>query len=225
MLKGIVYTTVFGGYDDLIEQNLPDGWDWICFSEKNSLSLYTDNSRNAKKFKILPHRYLQEYEYSIFIDGNLEVIGDMDELIDKYLMDCNTAFYNHNQAPEYDKRNCIYEEAKAIKWLYEVNPAPLSIKVPKDNLDIIQSQMDKYKDIEFPKNLGLIYGGVILRRHNELDCIKVMEDWWTEIKHGSKRDLLSFNYAAWKNKFKFNYINGNARESKYFPREKHNKHK
>ena len=36
MLKGIVYTTVFGGYDDLIEQNLPDGWDWICFSEKNT---------------------------------------------------------------------------------------------------------------------------------------------------------------------------------------------
>ena len=225
MLKGIVYTTVFGGYDDPIEQNLPEGWDWICFSEKNSLSLYTDNSRNAKKFKILPHRYLQEYEYSIFIDGNLEVTGDMDELIDKYLMDCNTAFYNHNQAPEYDKRNCIYEEARAIKWLYEVNPAPLSIKVPKDNLDIIQSQMDKYKDIGFPKNLGLIYGGVILRRHNELDCIKVMEDWWTEIRYHSKRDQLSFNYVAWKNKFKFNYIDGYMRDNEYFNFLKHNKHK
>ena len=107
--------------------------------------------------------------------------------------------------------------------MYEINQSPN--KVPKDNLDIIQSQMDKYKDIGFPKNLGLVYGGVILRRHNEKDCIKVMEDWWTEIKHGSKRDLLSFNYAAWKNKFKFNHIDGDARESKYFPREKHNKHK
>ncbi len=49
MLKGIVYTTIFGGYDNPIEQNLPEGWDWKCFSEKNSLSLYTDSNRDAKK--------------------------------------------------------------------------------------------------------------------------------------------------------------------------------
>ena len=36
---------------------------------------------------------------------------------------------------------------------------------------------------------------VILRRHNEKDCVRVMEDWWTEIKYGSKRDQLSFNYV------------------------------
>ena len=85
MSKGIVYTTVFGEYDDPIEQNLPEGWDWKCFSEKNSLSLYTDSNRNAKKIKILPHRYLQDYEYSIFVDGNVKVIGNIDELINKYL--------------------------------------------------------------------------------------------------------------------------------------------
>ena len=39
---------------------------------------------------------------------------------------------------------------------------------------------------------------VILRRHNEKDCIRVMEDWWTEIKYGSKRDQLSFNYVLGK---------------------------
>ena len=39
---------------------------------------------------------------------------------------------------------------------------------------------------------------VILRRHNEKDCIRVMEDWWTEIKYGSKRDQLSFNYVGGK---------------------------
>ena len=83
MSKGIIYTTIFGGYDDSIEQNLSDGWDWKCFSEKNSLSLYTDSNRNAKKFKILPHRYLQDYEYSIFVDGNVKVIGNIDELINK----------------------------------------------------------------------------------------------------------------------------------------------
>ena len=91
MSSRVVYTSVFGGYDKLVEQNLSDGWDWKCFSEENSLSLYTDNNRNAKRFKVLPHRYLQDYEYSIFIDGNIDVRGNIDELIDKYLSDSNVA--------------------------------------------------------------------------------------------------------------------------------------
>ena len=56
--------------------------------DENSIPLYTDNTRNAKKFKVLPHRYLQDYEYSIFIDGNMYVVGNVDELIDKSVV-CN----------------------------------------------------------------------------------------------------------------------------------------
>ena len=39
----------FGNYDDVIEQKLPDGWDWKCFSEKNTLPLYANNNRNANR--------------------------------------------------------------------------------------------------------------------------------------------------------------------------------
>jgi hypothetical protein len=46
-----------------------------------------------------------------------------------------------------------------------------------------------------------------------------MEDWWTEIKYGSRRDQLSFNYVAWKNNLKFNYIEGDSRDNKYFKRD------
>ena len=45
MSRGIVYTSVFGNYDDIIEQKLPSGWDWKCFSEENSLSLYSETSQ------------------------------------------------------------------------------------------------------------------------------------------------------------------------------------
>jgi hypothetical protein len=45
----LVYTSVFGNYDDVVKPKLPSGWDWKCFSEENSLSLYTDNTRNAKR--------------------------------------------------------------------------------------------------------------------------------------------------------------------------------
>ena len=40
MSGGIVYTSVFGNYDDIIEQKLPSNWDWKHFSEDNSLQFH-----------------------------------------------------------------------------------------------------------------------------------------------------------------------------------------
>ena len=213
-MSKILYTSIFGGYDDVVKSKLPSGWDWKCFSEENSLSLYTDNTRNAKKFKVLPHRYLKEYEYSIFIDGNMYVVGNVDELIEKYLSDSNVAFFDHSQN-QMDPRNCIYDEYNAIIHLGNNDPN----KNYKDDPNIMNEQINRYYKEGYPAHNGLITGMVILRRHNEKDCIKVMEDWWTEIKYGSKRDQLSFNYVAWKNKLKFSYMDGDSRNNPYFARD------
>ena len=199
MNSKIIYTTIFGGYDDITKPTLPNNWDWKCFSEENSIPLYTDNTRNAKKFKVLPHRYLEDYEYSIFIDGNMYVVGNVDELIEKYLSDSNIAFFDHNKN-RMDPRDCIYDEYNAIMDLGKNDPNQNF----KDNPQVMYDQVKRYQDEGYPSHNGLITGMVILRRHNEKDCIRVMEDWWTEIKYGSKRDQLSFNYVAWKSNTKFN---------------------
>ena len=213
-MKKILYTTIFGGYDDITTPKLPRDWDWKCFTEKNSIPLYSDNTRNAKKFKILPHRYLQDYEYSIFIDGNMYVVGNVDELIEKYLNDSNIAFFDHNKNIM-DPRDCIYDEYNAIINLGKNDPN----QNYKDDPQTMYDQVKRYQDEGYPSHNGLITGMVILRRHNEKDCIRVMEDWWTEIKYGSKRDQLSFNYVAWKNKTKFNYMDGDSRNNEYFTRD------
>ena len=221
MSNAVVYTSVFGGYDDIVEQKVPNGWDWKCFSEDNSLSLYNDNTRNAKRFKVLPHRYLSDYEYSIFIDGNMTIKGDVNELVDKYLKDSNVAFFSHAKNV-LDSRDCVYDEAKLIfksgeRWMNETPERGLLNW--KDKPELIKTQIEKYALLGYPKHNGLITGMVILRRHNEKDCIKAMEDWWTEIKYNSKRDQLSFNYIAWKNNLNFNYIDGDSRNNKYFYRD------
>ena len=214
MNSKIIYTTIFGGYDDITKPTLPNNWDWKCFSEENSIPLYTDNTRNAKKFKVLPHRYLEDYEYSIFIDGNMYVVGNVDELIEKYLSDSNIAFFDHNKN-RMDPRDCIYDEYNAIMDLGKNDPNQNF----KDNPQVMYDQVKRYQDEGYPSHNGLITGMVILRRHNEKDCIRVMEDWWTEIKYGSKRDQLSFNYVAWKNNTKFNYMDGDSRNNEYFTRD------
>ena len=219
MSKRIVYTSIFGEYDKVTKQS-SDGWDWKCFSEENSIPLYEDNNRNAKRFKVLPHRHLQNYEYSIFIDGNMDVRGNLDDLIEKYLSDSNVAFFSHKNN-KLDSRNCAYEEAQTILDLGAKNmklTPGRGMYNYKDNPKIIVKQFDKYSKLNYPENNGLITGMVILRRHNEKDCIQTMEDWWKEIKYGSKRDQLSFNYCAWKNRLKFNYMDGDSRDNEYFYR-------
>ena len=51
--------------------------------------------QEIKKFKVLPHRYLKDYEYSIFIDGNMYVVGDVNDLVERYLNDSNIGFFDH----------------------------------------------------------------------------------------------------------------------------------
>ena len=219
MSKRIIYTSVFGGYDEVVEQS-SNGWDWKCFSEDTHTPIYEDNNRNAKRFKVLPHRYLKDYEYSVFIDGNMTVRGDLNELVDKYLVDSNVAFFSHSNN-NLDGRNCAYDEARTIFELGDKNMKATpdrGILNYKDNPFVIEKQMNRYIDEGFPKNSGLITGMVILRRHNKADCIQTMEDWWTEIKYNSKRDQLSFNYCAWKNNLKFNYMKGDSRNNQYFYR-------
>ena len=88
MNKNVIYTAIFGKYDDLpTPQYIPDNWDFICFTDgdiksdvwniKKTTPLYEDSTRTARKYKILPHRFLQGYENSIWIDGNFLIKNDI----------------------------------------------------------------------------------------------------------------------------------------------------
>lgn len=217
MNKIVVYTSIFGNYDELIDdQLLMDGVDYICFTdqliESNTWKvikvdpIYSDSNRNAKKYKILPHRYLKNYSSSVWIDGNLKVIGDIRKLIDNI----SYKVFDHNQNL-LDPRNCIYEEFNAIITLGNNNGGNY-----KDNPKLMQEQVTRYLQQGYPPNNGLATNMIIIRNHNDPEVIRTMEDWWIEIKYGSKRDQLSFNYVAWKNKFKFKYIDGDSRNNQFF---------
>ncbi len=227
MNKKVIYTAIIGGYDELIEPEVkPDGWDFVCFTDRDlksdnwevrkTLPLYEDNTRTARKHKLLPHRLFPNYEYSLWLDGNIKVRSDVNDLL-KYLKDCNYATYNHLQNP-LDSRGCIYEEGRVIleagERNYKLNPARGKLTY-KDNPTVIKNQMDRYRQEGYPKDNGLVVQMEVLRRHSE-DVINSMEDHWVELKYNSKREQLSFNYIAWKNNLKFNYIPGDSRDNKYF---------
>lgn len=222
----VVYTAIFGSRGSLIEPIfVPKNWDFICFTDRtdfvsdiwqirNATIEYDDPTRNARMYKVLSHKYLSSYDISLWIDGNLSLLNSPDELIEKYLRQSNLAVFNHKYNK--DSIDCIYKEAENLFRLY-------SIGRYKDDPIIIQRQIDKYRNEGYPKDNGLAVTQVLLRRHNKNDVIEMMNFWWWEIKNNSKRDQLSFNYAAWKTGFNFTYLPGDSRNNKwfkYFPHQK-----
>ena len=235
--KTVIYTAIFGGKDNLIEPEfIPQDCDFVCFTDDENLKSdiwqirkvepeFEDSVRNARMYKILPHKFLSEYKISVWVDGNLLLRGDVNKLIKKYLKSVNLAIFDHSQHRKRwkkifwvknieDCRDCIYEEAR---FLLRMN---FEGKY-KDDSTLINKQMEKYRREKYPEHNGLVVSMVILRKHNEQSIIKTMESWWNEIKNHSRRDQLSFNYVAWKNNLNFVYMKGDSRRNKYFLHRKH----
>ena len=84
-MKVAVYTCITGGYDSLKDPLVVNkDVDYICFTDNARLNSNVWKIRsipeelkmlsNVKKqriVKICPHRYLPEYDVSVWIDGNI----------------------------------------------------------------------------------------------------------------------------------------------------------
>ena len=233
MNKKVIYTSVFGKTEEnnyhLHKPDVVlDGYDFVCFTDDETFKsdfwqvklvkpLYDDGARNAKRYKLKPHIYLSEYEISVWVDIEVKITKDIDYLVESSLKDSNLAILNHELcgrtvSGDLNVRKCVYEEAKFIQWLGDNSPK----KQYKDNMDIIHAQVDRYRKDGYPENNGLARTTVVFRRHNESDVIKNSDAWWGEMKYGSRRDQISFNYVSWKHNLKFNYIQEDIDDNPYF---------
>lgn len=206
--KKVIYTCITGNYDSLLAQPQIEGYDYVCFTD----SVITNSTWEIREIpdcvkdltpvkqqrwvKLHPHELLKEYDYSIWVDANVSVLKDPSSLIDEsYSV----------QIPTHPARNCIYDEKAAC------------LRIKKDKEEIMEPQMERYRAENYPKNNGLVQTNIMFRKHNEEECIRLMETWWAEIEKGSHRDQLSFNYALWKNKdVRFKYMDKKTCESSYF---------
>ena len=215
MNRTVIYTAIFGVDIELYPQPVLDGIDFVCFSDRIHHTkgwkvvvcekiFGEDSVRNNRFYKLNPHLFFQEYDYSIYMDGNFVVLNSPISLIKNQMQGINMLVFDHNQTKT-DPRDCIYEEYEAILKLHQQK------NIVKDDLKVMKSIVEFYKAKGYPAHNGLIKGGVLIRKHNEPDVIKLMERWWYFIQHHSKRDQLSFNFAAWEQGFKFGYLPGDIR--------------
>lgn len=206
--KGVVYSAITGNYDEIKEPKYVNPeFDYILFTDNPQITSSVwqvrlvenkeclDNVRLARRIKILGHEYLPEYDYSIWVDGKLEITENLREYIENYRRKEPMLCFNHYV------NECIYQEADAC------------ISLQKDVLGIIEKQTQKYMSEGYPVKNGLIDSALIVRELKNERVQQVMDTWWNEVLYGSRRDQLSFNYACWKHNFLYDstdlFIYGN----------------
>jgi hypothetical protein len=192
--KIAVYTCIVGDYDQLQEPLFrPVNVDYILVTDGHfpsggawkGINVHTikgitaaDDSRLSRYVKLHPHLFLEGYDYSIYIDGNIKTMGDI-RYLRQFLNQYGFASNIHRS------RNCIYEELEAC------------IHQKKNDPQTMRRQIDAYRRAGMPENYGLIEANMLLRDHKNPVCIEIMDRWWQQIVKHTTRDQLSLPFVLW----------------------------
>lgn len=203
MKTKVIYTSLVGNYDELPQPRvIKDDYDFICFTDdicKDSIGVWKvkpipydckNNLRKSRYVKLLPHRVLNDYEVSVWMDANIQIINErFYYIIDKLVAnDVKIAQLPHLLS------NSVYTEIRNAFYGGKVK-AKEAIK-----------QYKHLKEMGFPDESGLFENNVIFRRHKNKDVENISEDWWNEYCNYSERDQFSLMYIYWKHGFNPKYI-------------------
>lgn len=198
-----VYTCNIGGYDKYrepsiiskhcdyyyvsdIEPPAHSVYKWINPADIVPASVSSPSMIN-RYVKIFPDLLFPDYEYSIYLDANVQIVNEIDKYVKRIERSGIAAFKHHT-------RKSIYQEG-AVCGLFGL--------VDKET---VCNQMYDYYKQGMPYEFGMFEMNVIVRKHMSPICKQLMKQWWQELETRCKRDQLSFTYILWKNGFKFDDV-------------------
>lgn len=204
--KSVLYTCITNDYDNIEEIKTykyvnPD-WDYICFTDneehikqgqigiweiKPLQFMELDNVRNNRWHKLNPHILFPEYEESIYIDPNINILT---EYLFRLIKKKNLPFIQ----PNHFKNTCVYQEYKDV--LYN----------KMDDEKLIIDEYNLLKENKMPKRYGFGENNLLYRKHNLPLIVEIDTEWWEMVKNYAKRDQLSLAYILWKHKIRIKDI-------------------
>ena len=203
--KKVIYTSIVGGYDALIQPTaIDESFDYICFVEKGKREIKqkgiwkieeisydnSDNRLQSRYPKLMPHKVLSQYEYSLWIDGNVSVNDHrLYEIIDNKI--ANGILYS---GVKHWGRDCAYDEAVGV-----------ANKVKEPLLNLVKTVLFLKKQ-HFPKHFGLYENNVILRKHNAPEVVEFDNIWWNLFCQYAKRDQLCHPFCYMSLGLAFDYL-------------------
>jgi len=193
----IVYSAVTSNYDMVFKPKV--------YTENVNYILFSDQQRKVKGwevapmvdvmgesalltnrwYKFFPHKLFKNVEYSIYIDGNIRITGDLSLLIQEFKESrAALGVFRH------PNRTNILEEADACVAFG---------KFDDQDKSRVKSQLEMYFESGMPVEQPLTDNGIIFRWHKHPKLLDAMSSWWDNLQDFSKRDQLSLPYIIWKN--------------------------
>ncbi|CAL1518186.1 glycosyltransferase domain-containing protein [Chitinophaga sp. MM2321] len=181
-MRRCVYTVILGDYDE--PKPIPirtPGFDYILFTDNDRIvapgwqvriiAKCENVQRKQREIKILAHKYLPDYNFTIYLDGSTAIRRDIGHLVKSY-------FRGGMLLKRHPSRDCVYQEGLRC---IEINKAPVLA---------IEGQLEAYKNEGIPAKMGLYETGIILRDNNP-EVNAVCEAWWKELFKTCNRDQIS----------------------------------
>ncbi|XP_057966412.1 probable hexosyltransferase MUCI70 [Malania oleifera] len=180
---------------DFIKKNVTvtednDGGQWVGIWRLVLLKHppYDEPRRNGKVPKILTHRLFPRAQYSIWIDGKMELIVDPLLILERYLWRGKHTF----AIAQHKHHRSIYEEADAIKRRKRYARPLIDLHMKIYRYEGMESWSPMKKTIsDVPE------GAIIIREHTALNnlfsCL-----WFNEVNLFTPRDQLSFGYVVYR---------------------------
>ncbi len=194
-IKILVYTCITGGYDDpmpplfnipntdyiLYKDNINKVEGWQVRAIPDEIMQIGNGTLINRYYKMHPSVVAKDYDFAIYIDGNIQVMSNVRNIINAVSPTTGLAIHRH------PSRNCIYDEYKACKIL------------KKGNLDKLKKQIEDYKCTGFPSKFGLLECTIIVSDLHNDKSSDLLDKWWNEFKNSSSmRDQISLPYIIWK---------------------------
>lgn len=195
-MKGAVYTCLVGNSTTLYQpEYINVHWDYICFTDKKDkwgvkegiweyrkmekIEESESNSSMYYRYKIKPHEILEGYDYSIWVNAQIQIVGEMEQMYKIYGEETSFLAF-----PAYIQDN-LYDAVRT------------TLSTDDENIEL-RRKMYRYREEGFPEHFGLISTNVMYRNHRDEVLNKVMDTWWEESEKCQQLREFGFSYAAWK---------------------------
>ena len=211
-----------GEYDDILQPLVVDDhFDYVLFSNEiqaKTIGVWkikpiayfnSDNTRICRYVKTHPEEMLPEYDVSIWIDANIQILTSdfykqIKELLEQGIL---------VSSMWHPVRRDIYEEAFAV------------VNMMLEHESVVVDWCHQLRKEKYPSLGGLCETNVMYRQNG----VNIVKDtnalWWRCIENYSRRDQLSFTYALWKKNIPIHYMFGegkNARNTEHLKLVPHN---
>ena len=219
-MPAIIYTVITGAYDSIKQPHVvEEGVEYVLFTnnpeikdagvwkvvqipseEWSGRTARENNILLSRKVKMLPHKYLPEgAEWSLYIDADMLIKGQLTLLLENLKEDNLFAACRHSYC------GSVREEIEDLVAKGMVNETQ------------VQQQWQRYVEWGFEDNLGISENGLLIRRHNDVRVVQLMELWREEYQNGCLRDQVSLMPCMYRTDFMpyFQFIEMDIRNNNF----------